>query len=202
MSGDRDNLLDKIEGLKTTVTEILDERDKLSAEGEELRTAKRETEEKAWATEEKLKEAISEIDELKTKSDEVSTSKDEAISEIEKERDQLRAEMDDITGKLARVSELYRETSAEKDKLKEKVDVSDLLAVYIMLIESVFYGKPHARILYTLHNTKKAITRRHIASSTGIQPMVVQKAIFDLVNAGLISYDENTQEALLIKEIM
>ncbi|MFX0045756.1 MAG: hypothetical protein ACFE8Z_07905, partial [Candidatus Hermodarchaeota archaeon] len=126
----------------------------------------------------------------------------EEIETLRKERDELQAEMDEITGKLERVSELYRETAAEKDKLQEKVDVSDLLAIYIVLIENIFGGKPHARVLYTLHNTKTAITRKNIESSTGIMPTAVIKAIHDLRNADLVSYDEESQEVKLIKEIM
>ena len=123
------------------------------------------------------------------------------LDEITKERNELKAQMTQITGKLERVSELYREASAEKDKLKEKVDVSDLLAIYITLIETVFGGKPHARVLYTLHNTKKVITRKNLESSTGIMATAIMKAIHDLRNAHLVSYDEDTQEVKLIKDI-
>jgi hypothetical protein len=130
------------------------------------------------------------------------TTKDSEIEELRRERDELRAEMDEINSKLERVSELYRETSAEKEKLQEKVDVSDLLAIYIILIENIFGGKPHARVLYTLHNTKSAITRKNIEASTGIMATAVMKAIHDLRNAELVSYDEETQEVKLIKEIM
>ena len=124
------------------------------------------------------------------------------LHEVTKERDELRAEMGQITEKLQRVSELYREASVEKEKMKEKVDVSDLLSIYITLIETVFGGKPHARVLYTLHNTKKVITRKNLESSTGIMPTAIMKAIHDLRNAQLVSYDEQTMEVKLIKDIL
>jgi hypothetical protein len=124
------------------------------------------------------------------------------LQEVTKERDELKAQMTQITQKLQRVSELYREASAEKDKLREKVDVSELLSIYIMLIETVFGGKPHARVLYTLHNTKKAITRKNLESSSGIMSTAIIKAIHDLRNANLVSYDEETQEVKLIKDIL
>ncbi len=110
--------------------------------------------------------------------------------------------MDEINEQLGRVSELYREASAEKEAMAEKVDVSDLLAIYITLIETVFYGKPHARILYTLHDVKTAITRKNIQSSTGIQPAAVLKAVHDLVAAELVSYDEDSQEVNLTKDVL
>ncbi len=218
MSVDKEKTLEQIDSLKQTVAEILDEIDRLSgeidsqsSEAEQLRAEKREAEEKIWAAEEKAQKAESELESLgeqmKTAEAEIEalksdTAKDEQIETLRRERDELQAEMDEITGKLERVSELYRETAAEKEKLEEKVDVSDLLAIYIVLIENIFGGKPHARVLYTLHNTKTAITRKNIESSTGIMPTAVIKAIHDLRNADLVSYDEESQEVKLTKEIM
>jgi DNA repair exonuclease SbcCD ATPase subunit len=218
MSLEREKTLEDFDGLRNTVAKLLEEHehlsgevDKYSSEAEELRSAKREAEEKAWAAEERAGKAESALEEseskLKSSAEELETlksdtSKDSEIDDLRKERDELRAEMDEINSKLARVSELYRETSAEKEKLQEKVDVSDLLAIYIILIENIFGGKPHARVLYTLHNTKTAITRKNIESSTGIMATAVMKAIHDLRNAELVSYDDDTQEVKLIKEIM
>ncbi|MHA2140807.1 MAG: hypothetical protein ACXADC_16500 [Candidatus Thorarchaeota archaeon] len=225
MSLDKQKTLEDLDELRATVTKLLEEHeqltgevDKYAGEAEELRSAKREAEEKAWAAEEKVEKVESELEstknaleeseaKLRTSADELEalksdTTKDSEIDELRRERDELRAEMDEINSKLERVSELYRETSAEKEKLQEKVDVSDLLAIYIILIENIFGGKPHARVLYTLHNTKTAISRKNIESSTGIMATAVMKAIHDLRNADLVSYDDDTQEVKLIKDIL
>ena len=204
MEVDKEKMLELLENLKATIVQLADESEKLESEAEELRTAKTEAEEKATANEDKLKETETKLQSLTEEVEQLKsdTSKDDELVEITKERDELKAELDDINSKLSRVSELYQEASAEADKLKEKVDVSDLLAVYIMLIETVFYGKPHAQILYTLHNTKTSITRKNLAQSTGIMPAAVLKSIHDLQNAGLVSYDEESQEVVLTKEIM
>ncbi|MHA2118757.1 MAG: hypothetical protein ACW98J_07545 [Candidatus Thorarchaeota archaeon] len=215
---DKENTLEDFDKLREAVVKLLDEHDRLtgevdsySSEAEELRSAKREAEEKSWAAEERADKAESALKEseskLKSSTEELETlrsdtTKDSEIDELRMERDELKSEMDEINSKLSRVSELYRETSAEKEKLQEKVDVSDLLAIYIILIENIFGGKPHARVLYTLHNTKTAITRKNIESSTGIMATAVMKAIHDLRNAELVSYDDDTQEVKLIKEIM
>ncbi|MCK5239188.1 MAG: hypothetical protein KAR33_06555, partial [Candidatus Thorarchaeota archaeon] len=154
------------------------------------------------ALKQKLNETKAELTSIKDDTDKLSAGKDEEIAGIIQERDELKAEMEQINSQLAKVSELYRETSAEKEKLEEKVDISDLLAIYIVLIENIFGGKPHARVLYTLHNTKTAITRKNIISSTGIMPTAVTKAIHDLRNAELVTYDDETQEVKLIKDIL
>ena len=220
---DREKLLELLDEFKNSVVKMVDERDSLQGESEELRTSKREAEEKAWAAEEKVTELTTNIEKanlakdktakklatakeklegLSVRAKEAESSKTEAVDAIRAERDDLKKEMNEITEQLGRVSELYREASDEKDALQEKVDVSDLLAVYITLIETLFYGKPHARILYTLHDVKTAITRKNIVSSTGIQPATVLKAVHDLANAELVKYDEDSQEVTLAKDIL
>jgi DNA repair exonuclease SbcCD ATPase subunit len=220
---DREKLVEQLDDFKNTIIALIDERDKLQSEGEDLRTAKREAEEKSWAADEKIKELESEfqktkdakdnaetelamlkveLETLSAKANELESSKTEAVDAIRAERDELKKEMEEINEQLGRVSELYREASKEKEALQEKVDVSDLLAIYITLIETVFYGKPHARILYTLHDVKTAISRKNIASSTGIMPAAVLKAVHDLANADLVKYDEDTQDVELTKDIL
>ncbi|MGV9168571.1 MAG: hypothetical protein ACOC38_01375 [Promethearchaeia archaeon] len=223
MSEKREELLELFDEFKHEVVKVIDDRDALEEKNEELRSARREAQEKSWAVEEKaealqekveqlktektnleqeLSEKTEKLDELKSQLESREETRDQELEILRAERDELQAEMEQITQKLERVSELYRETSVEKEALHEKVDVSDLLGVYVLLLETVFYGKPHARILYTLHDIQTAINRKHLADSTGIQPAQVLKAIHDLVNANLIEYDEETQEARLIKDIL
>ncbi|MFO7837318.1 MAG: hypothetical protein R6V83_11800 [Candidatus Thorarchaeota archaeon] len=223
MSEKREELLELFDEFKHEVVKVIDDRDALEEKNEELRSARREAQEKAWAVEEKaealqekveqlktektnleqeLSEETEKLDELKSQLESREETRDQELEILRAERDKLQAEMEQITQKLERVSELYRETSVEKEAVQEKVDVSDLLGVYVLLLETVFYGKPHARILYTLHDIQTAINRKHLADSTGIQPAQVLKAIHDLANANLIEYDEETQEARLIKDIL
>jgi SMC interacting uncharacterized protein involved in chromosome segregation len=220
---DREKMLELLDEFKDSIVKLMDERESLDSEVGELRTTKREAEEKVGAMEEQvtglttklekaekardkakadLVAAKEEVSGLSAKAAEAEAGKSEAQDALQKERDELRREMDEITGQLTRVSELYRDASAEKEELQEKVDISDLLAIYITLIETVFYGKPHARILYTLHDVKTAITRKNITSSTGIQPAAVLKAVHDLVAADLVSYDEESQDVKLTKDVL
>ncbi len=220
---DREKMLELLDEFKDSIVKLMDERESLDSEVDELRTTKKEAEEKVGAVEEQvtglttklekaekardkakadLVAAKEEVSGLSAKAVEAEAGKSEAQNALKKERDELRREMDDITGQLTRVSELYRDASAEKEALQEKVDISDLLAIYITLIETVFYGKPHARILYTLHDVKTAITRKNITSSTGIQPAAVLKAVHDLVAADLVSYDEESQDVKLTKDVL
>ena len=220
---EREKMLELLDEFKNSIVKLMDERETLDSKAEELRISKREAEEKSWAAEEQVTKLTAKLEKtekakdkakadlvtakeeasgLSTKAAEAEAGKSEAQEALQRERDELRREMDEINEQLGRVSELYREASAEKEAMAEKVDVSDLLAIYITLIETVFYGKPHARILYTLHDVKTAITRKNIQSSTGIQPAAVLKAVHDLVAAELVSYDEDSQEVNLTKDVL
>ncbi|RDE15470.1 MAG: hypothetical protein C4K48_03875 [Candidatus Thorarchaeota archaeon] len=199
---DRERMLQLLDEFQNTIVKIMDERDTLQNESEEVRAGRREAEEKAWAAESKLDQLNEEVSSLKTQVKEAEASKTGEVDKIRQERDEFKKELDEISQQLTRVSELYREASAEKKALAEKVDVSDLLAIYITLIETVFYGKPHARILYTLHDVKTAITRKNIASGSGIMPAVVRKAVYDLASANLVKVDEESDEVTLTKDIL
>jgi SMC interacting uncharacterized protein involved in chromosome segregation len=220
---DREKLLELLDEFKNTIVKMMDERDTLASESEDLRAEKRESEEKSWASEEKVKTLTNELEKakesqttaenkidqlheelatLKAQLKETESSKTGELENIRKERDAFKKELDEISEQLTRVSELYREASTEKEALAEKVDLSDLLAIYITLIETVFYGKPHARILYTLHDVKTAITRKNIASGSGIMPAVVRKAVYDLANADLVKVNEENDEVTLTKDIL
>ncbi len=220
---DREKMLELLDEFKNSIVRMMDERDTLASESEELRAGRREAEEKSWAAEEKIKELTNDLEKtkkgkdtaegkldqvqeelagLKTQLEEAESSKTGEIDKIRQERDEFKKELDEISEQLNRVSELYREASAEKEALAEKVDVSDLLAIYITLIETAFYGKPHARILYMLHDVKSAVTRKNIASSSGIMPAVVRKAVYDLANANLVKVNEDSDEVTLTKDIL
>jgi len=220
---DREKMLELLDEFKNSIVKMMDERDTLASESEELRAGRRDAEEKSWAAEEKIKELTNDLEKakkgqntaeskleqlqeelaaLKTQLDEAESSKTGEIDKIRQERDEFKKELDEISEQLNRVSELYREASAEKEALQEKVDVSDLLAIYITLIETVFYGKPHARILYMLHDVKSAVTRKNMASSSGIMPAVVRKAVYDLANSDLVKVDEDSDEVTLTKDIL
>jgi SMC interacting uncharacterized protein involved in chromosome segregation len=220
---DREKLLELLDEFKNTIVKMMDERDTLASESEDLRAEKRESEEKSWASEEKVKTLTNELEKakesqttaenkidqlqeelatLKAQLKETESSKTGELENIRQERDAFKKELDEISEQLTRVSELYREASTEKEALAEKVDLSDLLALYITLIETVFYGKPHARILYTLHDVKTAITRKNIASGSGIMPAVVRKAVYDLANADLVKVNEENDEVTLTKDIL
>jgi len=93
---------------------------------------------------------------------------------------------------------MYREISKEKESV---ANVRQLLSIYITLLENVFFGKPHAKILWLLHGAKKVMTRKELVESSAFQPAVVLKAIHDLARANLVKYDDQTDTVTLVTKI-
>jgi len=93
---------------------------------------------------------------------------------------------------------MYSELSKKKD---EAIDVRELLTIYVTLLEQVFAGMPHARVLWLLHGAKTTLTRDEITKTSGFQPAVILKSIFDLQNSKLVQYDTNSQDVKLIRKL-
>lgn len=131
---------------------------------------------------------------LKTRVGELETQ----LSEITQERDQMKTELRAIQGQLSRVSSLYEEASKEHE---ETQDLSELLGIYITLLEEVFAGRPHAKILYLIHGAKEVWSRGELNKTTGFEPVAILRALHELAAAQLILYDEETNEVRVTKRI-
>jgi septal ring factor EnvC (AmiA/AmiB activator) len=125
-------------------------------------------------------------------------AKDEQISQLRKENNGMASKLKDIEDQLSRISKTYQELSG---KFTEAVDVRELLTIYVTLLEQVFEGRPHAKILWLLHGKKAVLTRDEINKSSGFQPAIVLKSIYDLANANLINYNDTTQELSLKRKL-
>jgi septal ring factor EnvC (AmiA/AmiB activator) len=125
-------------------------------------------------------------------------AKEEEISRLKTENSQTTAKLKDIEDQLNKISKTYQELSG---KFTEAVDVRELLTIYVTLLEEVFEGRPHAKILWLLHGKKPVLNRDEINKSSGFQPAIVLKSIYDLANAGLINYNDTSQELSLKRKL-
>jgi len=75
------------------------------------------------------------------------------------------------------------------------------LGIYIALLEKVFSGKPHAKILYLLHGDKSEMTREELTKATGFSAAIVRHSISELHRAELIKLDEEEGIARLVNRI-
>jgi predicted nuclease with TOPRIM domain len=125
-------------------------------------------------------------------------AKDEELNRLKQENNGMASKLKDIEDQMNRISKTYQELSG---KFTEAVDVRELLTIYVTLLEQVFEGRPHAKILWLLHGKKAVLTRDEINKSSGFQPAIVLKSIYDLANTNLINYNDNTKELSLKRKL-
>ncbi len=110
----------------------------------------------------------------------------------------LESELNAIKTQLEKMSDTYKELVSAQE---ETIPVQELLALYIALLEDVFYAQPHAKTLFLLHGRKKKMSRDEITKTAGHEPTAIRKALGDLSRAELIDYDVETGNAQLKKRL-
>ncbi len=78
---DREKMLELLDEFKNSIVKMMDERDTLASESEELRAGRRDAEEKSWAAEEKIKELTNDLEKAK-KGQNTAESKLEQLQEM------------------------------------------------------------------------------------------------------------------------
>jgi DNA-binding transcriptional regulator GbsR (MarR family) len=146
-------------------------------------TLKSELDEKALLVEEKEKAIV---------------EREISINQANIAQQQLENEYASLETEFKKMSELFSEIS---DKEEVSVDIKQLLGIYIALLEKVFAGKPHAKILWLLHGDKKVMTRDELNKATGFSAAIVLHSLHELNRADLISYDEENEKAQLTTRI-
>lgn len=126
------------------------------------------------------------------------SDKEAKLDESLKQMDELKQEYLSVQEELDRISTLYTDL---KGNSNVSVNIKQILSVYVTLLENVFQGKPHAKILLVLHGGKDEMSRQDLNKTLGFSPAVVLHSIHELVNAGLITYNDETGMVKLIQKI-
>ena len=94
-----------------------------------------------------------------------------------------------VQNELNRISSLYTDLTGKADT---SVDIKQILSVYVKLLEDVFEGKPHAKMLLVLNGEKNQISRQDLNNTLGFSAAIVLHSIHELQRAGLVDYDDET----------
>ena len=124
--------------------------------------------------------------------------KEEKLNRVNLERQQLEFDYIGLEAEFKKVSELFTELSGQQEST---VSIKELLSIYIALLEKVFTGKPHAKILYLLHGDKSEMTREELTKATGFSAAIVRHSVSELHRAELITLDEDRGIAKLVNRI-
>jgi chromosome segregation ATPase len=124
--------------------------------------------------------------------------RDEKIGEMTEEQMRLLDEYKKVKEELRKFASIAAEME-EQELDFERIQV--LLSIYTVLLEKIFQGQPHFRILLTLHGDKEEMSREEIKSTTGIQGAMVLRAVQELDKVDLVDYDIETNMAKLKKRL-
>ncbi|MHA1978116.1 MAG: ArsR family transcriptional regulator [Candidatus Hodarchaeales archaeon] len=124
--------------------------------------------------------------------------REEKLNQANLQKQQLEFEYISLETEFKKISELFTELSGQQETT---LDIKQLLGIYITLLEKVFTGKPHAKILYLLHGDKAEMTREELTKATGFSPAIVLHSLHELHRAELIHYDEDLAKAKLTNRI-
>ncbi|MBK5113691.1 MAG: hypothetical protein KGD59_12535 [Candidatus Heimdallarchaeota archaeon] len=134
---------------------------------------------------------------LAKKESEIANTK-EAASQLEGEKSSASAKLKKMEDEMSELSSVYEELKGRKDV---EIDIQEVMRLYVILTEQVLDGSSHIKLLTLLHGKKENMTKNELSMASGIQPAATLRAIFDLRNNGLVTYDENNETTKLVRRL-
>jgi predicted RNase H-like nuclease (RuvC/YqgF family) len=120
------------------------------------------------------------------------------LSTLSSEKEEIKMERDFLAEELQRIGRLYQDLTG---KQANQEDLRGILSIYITLMEEVFSGRAHFKVLSIIHGEKGIWKRKELAKSIGISEIKLRSVLGDLVRANMIVYDEENASIRLIKRL-
>ena len=145
-----------------------------------------------------IQDYISELEtKLAKKDQEVSKAK-ETASNMNSAKTSAAEKLKKMEDEIAELSSVYEELRGRKDV---EIDIQEVMRLYVILTEQVLDGSSHIKLLTLLHGAKQNMTKNELSKASGIQPAATLRAIFDLRNNGLLTYNEENETVKLIRRL-
>jgi len=131
---------------------------------------------------------------------------------LEKEKEEKEEKIGELTSEQLRLLDEYKNLKIELKKFMKIAQdqeesefnferIKALLSITMLLIQEIWQGQPHYRILLTLHGEREEMTREQLKNTTGISGAMVLRAIHELVKIDLVEYDEERSLVKLKKRL-
>ncbi len=131
---------------------------------------------------------------------------------LEKEKEEKEQKIGELTSEQLRLLDEYKNLKVELKKFMKIAQdqeesefnferIKALLSITMLLIQEIWQGQPHYRILLTLHGEREEMTREQLKNTTGISGAMVLRAIHELVKIDLVEYDEERSLVKLKKRL-
>jgi chromosome segregation ATPase len=154
---------------------------------EKVQTAFKDIQSYIDSLEKKLAEHKAKLDEVESTTNVLDKEKTEAIEKLK----QMEKEMSEL-------SSVYEELKGQKDV---EINLQEVMKLYVILTEQVLDGSAHIKLLTLLHGKKKDMTKSDLSMASGIQPAATLRAIFELRNNGLVTYNEENEIVKLVRRL-
>jgi chromosome segregation ATPase len=180
-----DNFKQFIEVLETAKTELITlekDREQLSQDKNTLETEKVQLEQEKAKLEKDKQVLEQETQKLELEKQE----RDQRIGTMTEEQKRLLKEYEKIKVELAKFAKLAEEAESQDLDFER---ITALLSIFRVLVEKIWQGQPHYRILMTLHGEKETMTRDELKNTTGIGGAYILRAVQELANVDLVDHD-------------
>ena len=191
-----------IEVLETAKNELIvleKDKEELSREKELLEGEKDQLEEATKMLEGDKKQL--ELD--KTNLESEKKKLEEATNQLEKEKQERDQKIGSLTEEQKRLLKEYASLKVELKKFAKIAEESQdaelnfgrikaLLSIFRVLVEKIWQGQPHYRVLKVLHGEREVMTRDELKNTTGIGGAYILRAIQELANVDLVEHDIDT----------
>ena len=188
-----DNFKQFIEVLETAKTELINlEKDKeqLSRDKTTLETEKVQLEQEKAKLEKDKQILEQETRKLESEKQE----RDQRIGTMTEEQKRLLEEYEKVKIELAKFAKLAEEAESQDLDFER---ITALLSIFRVLVEKIWQGQPHYRILMVLHGEKETMTREELKNTTGIGGAYILRAVQELANVELVDHDIDTSQVTL-----
>ncbi|MFX1498154.1 MAG: hypothetical protein ACFFBH_11550 [Promethearchaeota archaeon] len=133
-------------------------------------------------------------------------------NKLEFEKEEKEQKIGELTGEQLRLLDEYKNLKIELKKFMKIAQdqeeseynferIKALLSITMLLIQEIWQGQPHYRILLTLHGDKEEMTRDEIKNTTGISGAMVLRAVHELANIDVLEYNEDKSLVKLKKRL-
>jgi chromosome segregation ATPase len=188
-----DNFKQFIEVLETAKTELIT----LEKDKEELSRDKTTLEREKVQLEQdkaKLENDKQKLEVEKHKLELEKRERDQKIGSMTEEQRRLLKEYEKVKIELAKFAKLAEEAESHELDFER---ITALLSIFRVLVEKIWQGQPHYRILMTLHGEKETLTRDELKNTTGIGGAYILRAVQELANVDLVDHDIDSSTVTL-----
>lgn len=190
-----DNFKQFIEVLETAKTELVVlekdrkqlSRDKELLEGEKLQLEQATKMLEADKSQLELEKAN--LENEKKKLEQEKQERDQKIGSLTEEQKRLLKEYASLKVELKKFAKLAEEAESQDLDVER---ITALLSIFRVLVEKIWQGQPHYKVLKVLHGERKVMTREELKNTTGIGGAYILRAIQELANVDLVEHDIDT----------